>query len=214
MSMSSVEPATTLEKSPSCTNPSSVTVPRIFMSATGNCGRLWDDRQIADDRVADVEGRRIALALRRHPQGDVGQVEVPDLHGPVGDVGVVTGCWNAFRCPVLRVFEIALRTVPGLECHGSFPVVPAWDDRQLGAFGPVAFPDPFRDGSCPSAKESLSISQWVRYMPRDAPSSESLPIRGGADFHPRRALANLAVSALFFDCSAAEIRRFLSVEFV
>ena len=37
MSMSSVEPATTLEKSPSCTNPSSVTVPRIFMSATGNC---------------------------------------------------------------------------------------------------------------------------------------------------------------------------------
>src|SRR4029078_5099638 len=65
--------------------------------------RLWDDRQIADDRVADVEGRRIALALRRHPQGDVGQVEVPDSHGPVGDVGVVTGCWNAFRCPVLRV---------------------------------------------------------------------------------------------------------------
>ena len=38
---------------------------------------LWDDRLIADGRVANVQGRRIALALRRHPQGDVGQVEVP-----------------------------------------------------------------------------------------------------------------------------------------
>src|SRR5689334_25283191 len=35
--MLSVDPATTSEKSPSCTTPFSVTVPRMFRSATGNC---------------------------------------------------------------------------------------------------------------------------------------------------------------------------------
>jgi len=34
-------------------------------------------------------------------------------------------------------------------------VVPAWDDRQLGAFGPVAFPDPIPRRFVPQCDREL-----------------------------------------------------------